>query len=161
MPEFDHGGKIIARESGRALARVAGLMALYPLCRHGENPEESILHAAERIEDNESDRAKRADLLTTLGIFGRMAYPAIDVLSLIGREMIKESNTDQQILAEGREDAHRLDLLTVVEARFGKRGAKAFKPVLESVHNPAQLQALLKLAAKCSDINQLLESAKA
>ena len=107
--------------------REPGLMALYPLCRHDEKPEESVLHAARRIEENENDRATRGDLLTSLGIFGRLAYPGLDALSLIGRDKMKESLAYQEILEEGREDRHRTALLDVVEVRFGKHGATSFQ----------------------------------
>jgi hypothetical protein len=47
-----------------------GLMALYPLCHHGEDPEAAIRHAAAAIERNASDVLERRDFLTFLSILG-------------------------------------------------------------------------------------------
>jgi hypothetical protein len=62
-----------------------GLMALYPLCRHGRSPNQAIAHAAGPIMAATADTIARADLLTTLAIFGKLAYGQFDVMSLIGR----------------------------------------------------------------------------
>lgn len=59
------------------------MMALYPLCRHGKTPGTAMNHAANTIIHGVADRGARADLLTTLAIFGKLAYPAVDVWSLI------------------------------------------------------------------------------
>ena len=136
-----------------------GLMALYPLCRHGEKPAESILHAADRIEHNEKDGVVRADLLTSLGIFGRLAYPGLDALSLIGREKMKESKAYWEIYDEGKSDDRRNSILQVVEARFGKRDAAAFKPVLNAVSDFNKLETLTTIAAKCSNVDELIRAA--
>jgi hypothetical protein len=136
-----------------------GLMALYPLCKHGQKPAESILHAAERIEHNEKDGVVRADLLTSLGIFGRLAYPGFDALSLIGREKMKESKAYWEIYDEGKSDDRRNAILDVVEARFGKRDAAAFKPLLNAVNDFDKLRSLTTLAAQCADVQDLIRAA--
>ena len=144
-----------------------GLMALYPLCQHGVKPDESILYAASRIEDNEKDRAIRADLLTSLGIFGRLAYPGLDALSLIGREKMKESLAYQEILQEGREEgreegemnATRVHILAVIADRFGKRAANAFRSSLNAIQDPKRLDRLFQTALRCTQLNELRKSA--
>jgi hypothetical protein len=139
-----------------------GLMALYPLCRHGEQPKESILHAATKIEEKEADAAVRGDLLTSLGIFGRLAYPGLDALSLIGREKMKESKAYQEILEEGEIkgefNAYRISVLDVIRSRFGKRNATSFKTALNSVDDPKRLRALHNLALKCDGIAELVQA---
>jgi hypothetical protein len=152
-----------------------GLMALYPLCRHSEEPAQSVLHAASRIEENEKDRAVRADLLTSLGILGRLAYPKIDVLSLIGREKMKESLAYQEILEEGREEgrerglkegleeglaSYRKTLLSVVKCRFGKAGEMLGKRAIKSARGLDELGALTTLAATCSNLDELKAAMK-
>jgi predicted transposase YdaD len=134
-------------------------MALYPLCRHGEQPKESILHAATKIENNEADAAIRGDLLTSLGIFGRLAYPGLDALSLIGREKMKESKAYQEILDEGETIGRRNSLLEVVESRFGKRQTASLKTALKSVDDANRLRALIKLASRCEKIDELIAAA--
>lgn len=137
-----------------------GLMALYPLCKHNEKPAESILHAAERIEHNEKDGVVRADLLTSLGIFGRLAYPGFDAMSLIGREKMRESKAYQEILAEGEATAHRKDVLDVATSRFGPRQATSLNEALQSVISIEKLQSLHGLALRCSKIDDLIRAAK-
>ena len=51
------------------------LMPLYPLCRHGRRPRESIVHATQVIEERIVDDIQRADALSLLDLFGEMAYP--------------------------------------------------------------------------------------
>ena len=126
-----------------------GLMALYPLCGHSERPKESILHAAARIEENEPDAAIRADLLTSLGIFGRLAFPRLDALTLIGREKMKESKAYQEILEEGRQDGERRAIMLLVERRFGKAAAAGLRRSLDAVEDRGQLDRLLVLASSC------------
>src|SRR5262249_33589987 len=68
-----------------------GLMALYPLCRHGRPRREALTYPAQAIARQVSDPPLRADLLTTLSIFGKLVYPDMNVIELIGREQMKES----------------------------------------------------------------------
>src|SRR5262249_55207659 len=65
--------------------KTPGLMPLYPLCRHRKPRRDAVAHAARTITDHESDTIIRADLLTTLYIFAKLAYPEVDALGLIGR----------------------------------------------------------------------------
>ena len=137
-----------------------GLMALYPLCRHQQEPVESVLHAASQIEEKEKDGAIKADLLTSLGIFGRLAYPGIDVLSLIGREKMKESLAYKEIMDEGSTKTRREDLLEVVASRFGKPAVASVKRALKSARDLDQLHSLFKLALNCSNLEQLISATK-
>lgn len=132
-----------------------GLMALYPLCKHGEKPAESILHAADRIEHNEKDGIVRADLLTSLGIFGKLAYPGMDLVSLIGRQNMKESKFYQEILAEGRAGGQRRLVLAMISDRFGKKAASAFSKSLNTIDDAEQLEHLGVLVSNCQTIDEL------
>jgi len=132
-----------------------GLMAMYPLCRHHVSPSQAILHAAEVIEQHEPDGVIRADLMTSLGIFGRLAYPGMDALSLIGRDKMKESKAYQEILDEGRADNGRTAVLTVIEERFGKRASASFRPSLNTIDDISQLDRILRLVLKCSSLDDV------
>jgi len=61
-------------------------MALSPLCRQQRSPHEVLTQAAASIAAQIPDAIQRADLLTTLAIFGKLAYPKVDVAGPIGRE---------------------------------------------------------------------------
>ena len=58
---------------------VPGLMALFPLCRHGQTPRAAIRHAAHAIERTVTQQGEREDHLFLLYIFGDLAYPRLDV----------------------------------------------------------------------------------
>ena len=60
-------------------------MTMYPLCSHGRDQSQAITYAAGSISAGVQDTAIRADLLTTLAIFGKLVYPGMNVLDLIGR----------------------------------------------------------------------------
>ena len=51
------------------------------------------------------DSLRRAELLTTLGIFGRLVDRELDVLSIIRREEMHESSFAQEFVLEGRQIA--------------------------------------------------------
>ena len=74
-----------------------GLMALYPLCDHGKKPSEAVAHAVECIEGKETDTVQRAEFLAGLAFFGELAYPKLDVVSIIGRERMKESKFYREV----------------------------------------------------------------
>jgi hypothetical protein len=136
---------------------VPGLMALSPLCRPARSPQAMLGHAAEAITAHAPDTVQRADLLTTLAIFGRLAYPEIDVLQLIGREHMKESKVYDQIMEEGRAESRREDIAAALEVRFGLPAAKEFAPALETIMDTARLARLHRLALRCSSLEQFRE----
>lgn len=51
-----------------------GLMAFYPLCRHGKSAKQAVSYAAGAITAATPDTIIRKDLLSTLGIFGNLVY---------------------------------------------------------------------------------------
>lgn len=138
-----------------------GLMALYPLCHHGRSRKEAIMLPAQLIKQRVADRKLRADLLTTLGIFGRLSSPGIDVFPLIGREQMKESTLYEEIMDEGRVEARRDDIRQVLEERIGAEAAGQFQVALQNVTDLAELSRLLRMAARCrrpSDFRRALQS---
>ncbi len=131
-----------------------GLMALYPLCQHHQEPAAAIAHAADAISRRELDSYKRADLLTTLGIFGRLKHRTLDVLSIIGREQMKISELFPEFVEEGQQIARRQDVLQVLELRFGADAVREFEEAVNRVTNLEQLAALLKIAIQSRRVTQ-------
>jgi hypothetical protein len=131
---------------------VPGLMALLPLCDHGRAEEDVVTYAAEHIVGTVSDTKVRSDLLTTLGIFGKMRYPALDAFALIGREHMRESPFYQEILTEGAMQAQRKAVLKVLAARFGEGAGEEFRDELETIMDESRLWELHGAATKCRTV---------
>jgi hypothetical protein len=131
-----------------------GVMTLYPLCRHGQPPPEALIRAAGVIERRVRDTLRRADLLTILSVFGKLAYPDIDPKEIIGRQKMKESPFYQEIMDEGRVEARRADVLTVLEAHLGRSPGEEVVTAVNALDDLRQLDALLRLAARCSGVEE-------
>jgi hypothetical protein len=131
-----------------------GLMALFPLCQHGMELPQALIHAAGAIRRRELDSARRADLLTTLGIFGKLKNRGLDALSIIGREQMRESPLYQEIMEEGRQLNAREDVLQVLTLRFGAEAAKEFEDGVNRIDNLEQLKELHKIAVQSRRISQ-------
>ena len=142
-----------------------GLMALYPLCRHGRPRATAVVHAAQKITERATDTIARADLLTTLCIFGKLAYRELDVLQLIGREQMRESKFFQEILEEGRVEGvlerARADVHEIIALRFGEAAAARFQATLRRIADPERLSHLLRLAIQCDDLAELRRAFRA
>jgi hypothetical protein len=131
-----------------------GLMALSPLCRQEKPPQEVVGYAAEAIAAHTTDTVQRADLLTTLAIFGKLVYPGIDVVSLIGREQMRESKVIEEFQEETRVETRRQAVLEVLEIKFGPPAAKEFAKALNTITDSKRLARLHRLALRCSSIEQ-------
>jgi hypothetical protein len=131
---------------------VPGLMALYPLCRHSRPPRQAVTHAAAAIARASGSARERADLLTALGIFGRLAYPDLDVFTLIAREQMKEAPVYREIMDEGRVEARREDILDNLEARFGTEAAEQVRADVQTVESLARLGRLHRLSVLCAEL---------
>jgi hypothetical protein len=136
--------------------QVPGLMALLPLCDHGRTEESVVKHAAQNITAEVSDTIVRANLLASLNYFGNLAYPLLDIQSLIGMENMRESPFVQEMIDLGRVEgdlrARRRDILEVLEVRFDADAAEQFRTALDAIADPKQLSALLRAAIKCRGI---------
>ncbi len=131
-----------------------GLMALYPLCHHGEEPEAAIRHAASAIDANASDAVERRDFLTFLGIYSKMRYPFVSAINIIGREKMRESAFAQEWVEEGSLTTRRADILRVLRSRLKLAQTEEFVPVLDLVKEPDRLDHLLDVAATCAGIDE-------
>jgi hypothetical protein len=131
-------------------------MALLPLCDHGRSDADAVKHAARSITAIAADMTIRADLLASLGFFGKLAYPLLDAFALIGRENMGESTFFQEILAEGRAEGQLLQsrqaVLEELQVRFGTQAAAEFYEVLDTITEPALLSDLLRAPIKCRRI---------
>jgi hypothetical protein len=140
---------------------VPGLMALYPLCRHSRTPTRAVTHAAAAIGRASGSARQRADLLTVLGIFGRLAYPDLDTFALIGREQMKESPAYQEIMDEGSMLTQRANILTVLEERFGPEAAEQVRADVQTVEDLTGLERLFRLSVRCADLAVFREELRA
>ncbi len=131
---------------------VPGLMALYPLCRQNRPARQAVSFAAEAIKAATPDTIVRENLLTSLGVFGKLVYGQLDVWSLIGRDNVKDSAIFAEFGEEVRVEAHQKDVLAVLEERFGKRLTASCGDAIRNVTNQDKLDQLLRLAARCASI---------
>lgn len=131
-----------------------GLLALSPLCDHGTTVTDAVARAAQSIRHRELDSLRRAELLTTLGIFGRLADRGLDVLSIIRREEMQESSLFPEFVLEGEQKATREAVLEVLTLRFGEEAARDFTQALDRITDLDRLKELLKLAIKARRLSQ-------
>jgi predicted transposase YdaD len=122
--------------------------------QHQQELAAAVAHAAAAIHRRELDSYTRADLLTTLGIFGRLKDRTLDVLSIIGREQMRDSPFYQQLVEEGEQVRARKAVLQVLKARFGAEAAPEFEEAVNRIENFEQLEELLNLAARCRRVSQ-------
>src|SRR4051812_6534549 len=85
-----------------------------------------------------SQRVSGAGLLTTLGIFGKLRDRSLDVLSLIGRELMKDSPFYYDLLEEGEQTGQHKAILQVLQLRFGDEAVEEFTPALNDLTNLEQ-----------------------
>jgi hypothetical protein len=128
---------------------VPGLMALYPLCRHGRTPPEAIRHAVEAIEQRVPE-ADRREVLALLTIFGELAFPQLNVKGIIGMDLIKDSKLLRSVVAQ----TQREDVLHALRIRFGEEAGAALGPLLEPIEDIEQLRGLHALAIRCASIDE-------
>jgi hypothetical protein len=130
-----------------------GLMALYPLCHHGQQPREAIQHAAAAIERQLPDEVEQANGLYLLDLFGGLAYSRLDVGGIIGREKMKLSRFGKEMKEEGRQEARRLDILDILEDRFGAGVRGEFETAVNAIADFDELGRLVLLAGKVADVD--------
>jgi hypothetical protein len=129
-------------------------MALLPLCDHGQTTVQAVTRAADSIRRRELDSLRRAELLTTLGIFGRLVDRELDVLSLIRREEMHESSLAQEFVLEGAQVTRRQDILDILMVRFGEEQAREFTETLGRITDLDRLKELHRLAFQARRLSQ-------
>jgi len=134
--------------------RVPGLMALYPLCRHGQAPAEAIRHAAAAIEQTPADAPGRADQLALLDIFGSLAFPQLDIEGIIGSEKMQESKAVLRWQRRAEVETRREVVADAVRIRFGEEASAATVPLLEQIEDAERLRDLLALAIRCGNFDE-------
>jgi hypothetical protein len=133
---------------------VPGLMALYPLCRHLRRPREAITHATAVIEANTAEGPERAELLACLSMFGRLAFPRLDVKTIIGREKMKESPFIREMQDEARAEERRAAILKILKRRFGEQADRALAAQLDECTDLRRLDRLFDKALDCASIEE-------
>jgi hypothetical protein len=131
-----------------------GLMAMYPLCDHGREGSAAVVHAAEAIRHQALDSVRRADLLVSLAVFGRLKYQELDTFTIIGREEMRESAFMQQVADEAMVDHARKTVLEVLRLRFGEEAVTEFQQPINHMQHLEQLDALLQLAVQSRRLSQ-------
>jgi len=81
-------------------------------------------------------------------IFGKLVYPDLDVIQLIGREQMRESKFFEEVMAEGALERARVDVLDVIDVRFGPKAAAELKDAVQSIADSAELSRVLRLVIK-------------
>jgi hypothetical protein len=117
-----------------------------------------VRHAADAIRATVAEANLQADLLTSLGFFGRLVYPHLNMLQLIGREYMKESKFIRELFAEEFQEGHRTAIRAVLEERFGKEAAKAVAPLLADITDERRFSRLLRLAVRCAGLEEFRAS---
>jgi hypothetical protein len=131
-----------------------GLMALLPLCDHDQSTTDAVTRAAEAIRHREMDRLRRAELLATLAIMGRLVDSGLDVLSIIRREEMSWSDIFPEFVLEGEQIRARKDVLKALSLRFGEDQAKEFTEALDRITDLDRLDKLHELAIKARRLSQ-------
>ncbi len=132
-----------------------GLMALLPLCDHGVGAAEAVASAAESIKNRSLDKHRRADLLGTLAIFGKLMDETIDPFAIIGRKLMHESPIVQEWVREGEQKGVRRAVRSLLVARFGERRVKPLDKRLDAMTDLPELEALLRKVADGEDLAEL------
>jgi hypothetical protein len=65
---------------------------------------------------------------------------------------MKESPLYEEIMREGREEAHRADIVNLLASRFGKKATAPIADMLEVVHGTDELTGLFQKAIRCRSI---------
>ena len=130
-----------------------GLMALFPLCRHGRQPREAIEHAAGVIERKVVNVGEQADFLALLGIFGKLSYPYLDVKRIIGREQMRASKFYQEIQEEGAVMTSREYILAALRARFKGASLSDVEAAIAALDDLPQLKRLHDQAVTCDSLD--------
>jgi hypothetical protein len=133
---------------------VPGLMALYPLCRHGRRPRDAIAHAAGVIEAHTTETLVRADFLAYLNTFGQLAFPRLDVEAIIGSEKMNESPFLRKVMNRARMEEKRADILLLLREKFGEEAAGTVQPQLEETEDLARLGEWFTAAVRASSFDE-------
>jgi hypothetical protein len=80
--------------------------------------------------------------------FDRLVYPDLDDIQLIGREQMRESKFFEEVRTEGARQRVRIDVLEVIDVRFGPKAAAELKDVVQAIADLDQLSELYRLAIK-------------
>ncbi len=137
---------------------VPRLMALYPLCRHGQAPREAVTHAAQAIEQATPGAGQRADLLVLLDIFSKLAYPTLNAADIIGRAKMAGSFAEE--IEINRLQA---DLLKVIRRFLGEAAVTELAPKIKALGDVKRLDRLFDQAlagATLEDLRTTLRSRK-
>src|SRR5262249_17742634 len=131
-----------------------GLTPLPPLTRSRQSAETLVQQSRERIE-RQASLAERPTLLTITAVMGFMALGTVGgwLALLGGKNVVEHSPLYQHWMQEQARATRQTDIVSVLEARFG-RVAEELGASIRSVPDLGKLEEGIKLAAKCSSLEQ-------
>lgn len=132
-----------------------GVMALFPLCKHQMSVSAAVTQAATSIRNREMDGVRRAELLTSLGFFGKLMDRDLDVFALIGRHEVDESGFGKELAKDALERLAREHIAQVIKQRFGEEVLKEVAKALEGVSGEKALEDLFALVLKAKGANRV------
>ena len=140
-------------------AHDVGLIPWVPLT-HFDGPPEPIFQQCRARIDQEAAPEERENLLAVTQVLASLRYNEDGLFQLLGgRDAMIESPVLQELKAEWTREAareailqtNRRDIVDFLVERFGPQ-AEEFASQLETIADDAKLKELIKLAARCSDL---------
>lgn len=129
-----------------------GLIPWVPLTRTTLGPDELMTRCRDRLVQV-PDPNDRAGLMAVTQILAGLAFPDRRFLNLFGgAKVMIESPVLDEVKELIRAQAFRKNVLAVVEVRFGSVPSDRVAP-LDSVTDETRLEALLRLAVTCPDVD--------
>jgi predicted transposase YdaD len=130
-----------------------GVMPWVPLMQLAGPPEAVLERCAQRIE-RQAKPKDRTDLLVVAQVMAGLRYPHLDLLALFGgQQTMIESPLLQRVRAEVQHGA----VLDLLKDRFGAVPRDVTKPLREII-DEKKLRRLVRLAAKCADLDAFREA---
>jgi len=129
-----------------------GLIPWVPLTDFADTPETMLRRCQEAIETR-APPGERANLLAVTQVFSFLRYNDLAILTVLGgkQTMLEVPFLDEIVMEKACETA-RLDIMTVLEARFGEVPVDLAEEI-ESIDAEKQLRGLVRLAASCPDLD--------
>jgi len=123
-----------------------------PLARF-QGPAAPILEQCRQRIEEQSPPDERANLLAVSQVLARLRYNDAKLLGILGgTQVMIESPLIQEIVAKSKQQALRV----VLQARFGSVPAEVTER-LRAVDSERKLEALIKHAVRCADLQAFLK----
>ena len=136
----DRSGKWMIGHFGGSILRLNG------------SPEVMIRQCRERI-DHHAPKEWHDNLLAVTQVMTKLRYNDVGLLAILGgRKIMIESPLIQEIVDEAKVRTQQMDIVAVLEARFGRVPRRLIAAV-NSVKDERALTKLIAVAVKCSNLD--------